>query len=327
MDRYISLGFMGKRVLARLLVIIITMCMIAAAIPFALFDSSGLFAYAAATAPGGTVESDDDDALTAALGGAGNVGITESTTGGKSVITATLKNDTNLSAPLKFEQGAAGSKVIINLNSKTLTGAAGTSGSDEDAAMGQSAIEIEAGAFDVEIKGPGSVIGGKGAVLHDEGIDFKSGYYGGDAVRFINSSYYPTGANARLDYGLTVKGGAVLTGGDGGDVSSTEWLYDIEHYNGDIYGAPNFVSGSGGAGIGQETAGLEYDNTISYAKIVVDNGTVFGGLGGNINMSAITPTTYALMTSSAVAAVMDGVSVDNYPFKVLSFAPKAGRGG
>ena len=42
-----------------------------------------------------------------------------------------------------------------------------------------------------------------------------------------------------------------------------------------------FGCGSGGAGIGQDGAGIEYGLTIlSYAKIDIVNGTVNGGTGG-----------------------------------------------
>ncbi len=281
----------------------------------------------AAEETGGTVTVDTTDDAKASARAAFNLtnnDVTSTVDG--NTLTIQLKEDLVLDAPVRFVLGEPGKKVVLDLNNHTITGKAGIAGSDEEAARGGNAIEIAADEFDVEIQGPGSVIGGKGAVYETEN-HFKSGMYGGDAVQFVNASYYPSGEYARLINGLVVTGGAKLQGGDGADVSSTEWLYNIERYNGDKSTVPEFVSGSGGAGIGQEKAGLEYDNSLSYAKIEIEKGIISGGDGGNIDMHAFTPTKYALMTSAAAVTAMSGDTAENFKWKVIAPAPAAGRGG
>ena len=166
----------------------------------------------AAEAPGGEVIVDTTDSAKASAKAAFDLTDNEVTSAADgNTLTIQLKEDLVLNAPLRFVLGESGKKVVLDLNNHTITGNAGLEGSDENAAQGGNAIEIAADEFDIEIKGPGSVVGGKGAVYETEN-HFKSGMYGGDAVQFVNASYYPSGEYARLINGLVVTGGAKLQG-------------------------------------------------------------------------------------------------------------------
>lgn len=295
--------------------------------------------YAATSAPGGEVESNDDAALGAALGGGDCVGITKSTTGG-TVITATLKTDITLQSPLTLKRVTSGDKTIIKLNNHSITAASGTDGTDADAAKGKNAIEIASADFDVVIQGPGSVTGGKGAVYETESKN-RYGTDGGMAVCLtdygINDNnagkrvyWFPESPPYKLEHGLTVTGGATLTGGEGGSVSGSDLMYNIEKYEGERWAnAPTLLAGDGGAGIGQYvTRRTSEAPTIAYSRIEIDKGVVNGGQGGGIDLSGITPTDYAIMNSAAAGTAMQGKTNSNYGDRVGSMLKqRTGAGG
>ena len=289
--------------------------------------------YAATSAPGGTVESDDGESLAEALGGGNLVSIGKSETSGKTIITATLKADLNLASPLTLTRGQAGDKVIINLNNHGITAAPGTNGTSEAAAMGKNAIEIASADFDVVIQGPGSVTGGKGATYETENKN-RYGTDGGMAICFTayeeGAYWFPESSPYKLEHGLKVIDGAVLTGGEGGSVSGADLMYNIEKYTGGRWAdAPTLIAGDGGAGIGQYVKRLTVEApTIAYSRIDIDEGTVNGGKGGAVDLSGITPTEYAIMTSAEAAAAMQGNNNDNYDVRVGSMLKqRTGAGG
>ncbi|MDO4869065.1 MAG: hypothetical protein Q4A65_02060 [Bacillota bacterium] len=306
-----------KRSIARI-------CAIALSIVMALTITNVQFSFAdmTRTAPGGEVASGDVSAAEAAFHN--EAAVTKS----GAVMTITLSRDLTLDAPVQFIKGASGDKVVLDLNGHELSAMFGMSGDDIDAARGNNAIEIQADEFDVEIKGPGRITGGKGAIYESEN-HFKSGADGGAAVEFVHSEYYPNADNGKLEYGLNVTGGAELIGGDGGDMTSEEWLYNIAEFTGSRSDHPHTTAGSGGAGISQENSGLlSGPLSLVYAKISVEDGVVTGGKGGNFDMSEFTPTEYALMTSSAAETVMADQAVSDYARNVTSVAGiYAGRGG
>ena len=289
--------------------------------------------YAATSAPGGTVKSNEDTKLQTALGGSGAVQIGISTTGGKTVITATLKEDITLTSPLTIKRGASGDTVVINLNSHSITAAPGTNGTDFEAAKGKNAIEIVPADYDVIIQGPGSITGGKGATYETENKN-RYGTDGGMAVCFTayeeGAYWFPESSPYKLEHGLKVMDGAVLTGGEGGSVSGADLMYNIEKYTGDRWPvAPTLIAGNGGAGIGQYVKRLTAeDPTIAYSRIDIDECTVNGGKGGAVDLSGITPTEYAIMTSSEAAAAMQGNNNDNYDDRIGSMLKqRTGAGG
>ncbi len=258
-------------------IIIILIIIMPAAAPAAYQDYHS-YAAEAVQAPGGDARSDSAEGFIAALG-SGNASAATSTEAGRKVTTVTLKSDVVLSQALRIVPGSYNDMVVIDLAGHSLTGADASYSTDELDPRGISPIEISAGEFDVEIKGPGKVNGGKGAVKKGS----MDGRNGGCAVLFVETPYIPYSDNARLEYGLSVTGGAELKGGDGADVNGA------------------LSSGSGGAGIGQLNAGaLGYDSTLVYTRISIENGSVTGGNGGTCDMKGVIPTMYKSMNSSAV---------------------------
>lgn len=294
--------------------------------------------YAATSAPGGTVKSNEDTKLQTALGGSGAVQIGKSTTSGKTVITAKLQADITLASPLTLKRGASGDTVVINLNGHSITAAPGTDGTNFDAAKGKNAIEIAPADFDVMIQGPGSITGGKGAVYETESKN-RYGTDGGMAVCLTDYGkddegnivyWFPESSPYKLEHGITVTDGAILTGGEGGSVSGSDLLYNIEKYTGGRWtNAPTLKAGDGGAGVGQYVTGLSAeDPTIVYSRIDIDNGTVNGGKGGGVDLSGITPTVYAIMNSAAAETAMQGKTNRDYVDRVGSMLKqRTGAGG
>ncbi len=289
---------------------------------------TGSMVYAeTATAPGGTIASNSETDATEVFG-SGNVTVSKGTGSNSNVMTITLNSDITLDAAVKLTMGAAGDKVVLNLNNHTIKGAAGIDSSDKAEAKGKNAIEISPAAYDVVIQGPGTIIGGDGAV-YEADTKFKSGQDGGAAVCFLHSTWSPNGG--KLEHGLTVTGGANLKGGNGADVTSEEWLYNIGEYTGGRSRSDKkpFEAGCGGAGISQEKSAVLFgSSSLAFARIVVENGTVTGGKGGSIDLSEFTPTYYALMNTSAAAAAMSGATNYYCADNILSMAQlNVGPGG
>ena len=259
---------------------------------------------------GAITTSTSASAIKSAFGGGDAVSVALDESAGKKTLTITMKADVRLKKPIAFQRAkgaSAGDKIILNLNGKKLIGAAGAKSTKERAAKGQNAIQIAAADFDVEIVGPGSVIGGKGSVRTDA-YGLRSGQPGGCAVFFTpraDKNYDPsTGTDLdynpdSLEYGLTVSGGAVLSGGAGGDVSYDDWRNSVAKGGIDS----SVTAGEGGTGIDQV-----YDSNLddgyngesmsevlvnrSYARIIIANGKVSGGAGGNV-LTDDHPFTYA----------------------------------
>ena len=267
----------------------------------------------------------------------------------------TLQSDLVVRSPIVFQsttfrpESASltpdGHTVTLDLNGHSITGAAGTTGSDKTAATGVNAIELQPAGFNLVIKGPGAVTGGKGAIYETE-AHMKRGADGGIAVCFTSISpkdYWfpnPDLNNGKLEYGLKVDGSAVLTGGDGADITGEEWVYNIGNYDdGDRYSNysnPMFrlIAGKGGAGIGQTDAGIECGaSTIAYNRIDLIKGAINGGSGGNLDLgTANSPvlTHYGLMNSPAISSYMQELhSTDNtYDIYVASnYRHRPGDGG
>ena len=257
-------------------------------------------------------------------------------------MTITLTSDVTLGSPVKFVKGEGGDKVVLNLNGHTLTGRAGTTSKELDNAVGGNAIEIAADEFDVEIKGPGSVIGGKGGKLdRDDYSGYRVGVHGGSAVFFctrvdnvhsttgqwgdiIDEGYHPD----TLEHGLTVTGGANLTGGAGADVSLNDWKHNLS------IGRFDIVAGRGGDAISQvfsnteDTAVLE---ELSYAKIVIENGSAAGGAGGNVSLGDQLLTTTDIQKLDEIQQYMQGKEAsydfDSNVINAISFVPADGGNG
>ena len=318
-----------SRFFNKVFAVFIAAAMVVAMIPWISAET----AYAAASAPGGIILSDGNgfsDALGSAASGEAS----------GSEFTITLLDDVTLDSPLAFtiaDPAEKGDRVILELNGHSLKGAAGTDGSDFGKACGVNAIEVNAAEFDLEVKGPGTVTGGKGAVYLDSDYDYYTGADGGMGVCFIGyddgSAWMPDPGvdNGRLDHGLTVTGGALIQGGDGADISGDLLMYNIRNYSGGraITSSPKFASGAGGAGIGQKDAGVLFGaTTMSFAQIVVEDGTVSGGTGGDIDMSGQAMTHFALMNSPEAAAAMQDKTLRNYGDQVDSMLELfAGDGG
>ena len=271
---------------------------------------AGSYVYAEAkTADGGVVASNSPENAQAAFG---SDNVTAEYAGQK--LTITLLEDIELSAPVLFQKGTSGDTIILDLNGKSITCASAENGSDADKSKGKNAIDICPADYNIEItdNSPGatrgSIIGGDGGV-YETSSHFKYGRDGGMAVCFVNSEWSPEGAG-ELAYGLRVTGGVSLTGGNGGKVTDEDWLYNLGEYTGarDMFQTLYLEAGCGGAGIGQSAV----DGTLVYTRIDIVNGEVTGGEGGNIDISGITPTFYALLTTDAVAAAMG--NLDNYYF-------------
>ena len=127
-------------------------------------DITAVTAYAAtqSEAPGGAAASNEPDQFLAALGSS-NADAISTNTEDKTVTTITLQNDIVLADPLRITLGSVGDKVILDLNGHTITGKEGVVSETLSESQGRHAIEIAADEFDVEVCGPGSIIGGKGA--------------------------------------------------------------------------------------------------------------------------------------------------------------------
>lgn len=294
-----------------------------------------------ATANGGSVLSNSVENVKAAFGSE-NVIVEHNDQN----IAITLQKDISLLAPVLFQRGEEGDIVTLNLNGHTIYGPAGESGTNRDSAIGKNAIEIIPADFNVVIQGEGSVIGGRGAVYESE-YHKKYGMDGGEAVSFTGTGdmsdyWYPDSDDAELKYGLTVNGGAILTGGAGADMKGDDWVYNIREYNGptehEMSNNPQFTlsAGAGGAGIGQTDTGIEYGaSTLAYTKIEINNGTVTGGKGGSIDLGTkSTPilTHYSLMTSEVIDQYMKELSntsntYDDYVANAISFVPGDGGDG
>ena len=87
-------------IMKRLFAVLLSAAMLVSMSPFLGFDNNT--AYAAESAPGGTVESDDGESLADALGRGNLDSIGQDTTGGKSIITATLKTTSTEGERLPF---------------------------------------------------------------------------------------------------------------------------------------------------------------------------------------------------------------------------------
>ena len=290
----------GSRAIARL-----TVCSIVLSI--ALFCGPAL-AYAADSAPGGNVASNSVNQAQSAFGGGASVTLDGTT------MTITLNDDIALQAAVVFTQGSAGDKIIMDLNGHAITGAMGVAGNDGAAAVGKNAIEFYPVAYDLEIKGPGSVTGGQGGI-YENANGYQYGMEGGMAVciRGVSTEQFYGG----LEYGLAVTGGAVLKGGDGASLSKTQWQYSFERYaDNPIADPPSLSAGDGGIGVGQFIVDVDPNNIEpaaypAYARIDIVNGAVEGGAGGDVDWSGVTPTVFALMNNALSQSVMQGKSVRN----------------
>ncbi|MBQ3281458.1 MAG: fibronectin type III domain-containing protein [Eubacterium sp.] len=289
-------------------VVLAALAVLAAAL--AVILAGAAVAYAESSAQGGTVHSnsvaDAEDAL-----GKENASVSIS----GSTLTITLSDDVVLGRPLRFVKGAAGDRVVLDLDGHSLTGAAGVDGTDEEAASGKHAVEIAADEFDVEIKGPGSVTGGKGAVYEFEN-GYRKGSRGGSAVFFgprADTDYDESSATdlgydpETLKYGLSVTGGAELTGGQGADVDYDDWLNNVNRIGTDC----EIMSGKGGDGIGQVYTSdhiLDVIRERSYAEVNIANGTIKGGAGGNVFLDDHPFTYAALAKIPAIKKAIEGLT-------------------
>ena len=306
-------------------------------------DASAYVAFAAEAespvqAAGGTVYvGTDDEAIESAEAAIGEYnGLTAS----GDTLTIELYRDTVLSAPIRFVLGgnsSIGKKVVVDLNGHTLAGRAGEVSDNRSTSQGGNAIEIAADEFNVEIKGPGSVIGGKGAQY--TGDDIRYGSMGGCAVYFCervdklhgiteevgdmiitDEGYRPD----KLEFGLTVTGGAVLKGGDGADATYDDWVSNVNGECGDVRFLA--IAGNGGNGIGQVFTGTAKETSLeelSYAKIIIEDGTVQGGSGGNADIGDNLFTRYDVQKMSAVRNYLAGedssYNFDDYLMDAISF--------
>ena len=310
-------------------------------------DMDGIVTYAAeaANVPGGTIASNCNDQNLAEVFG-DSAALSKGTGINANTRIITLNADINPVRPIRFIKGNAGDKIIIRLNGHTITGAAGTQNDkgDEQLAAGKNAVEIAADEFDVEIKGPGKVIGGKGAQCMFD-YDGRIGLSGGDAVFFcervdnlhgvtenygdiLDEGYHPD----ELQYGLTVSEGAELIGGEGANAAFDDWLSNVRGDSGSVGFSAS--AGKGGAGIGQVFTGTGADSCLeelSYAKITITDGSVTGGSGGNVDIGDHLLTTTDIQKLDAIGHFMKGKSADyDYESNVtekISFLPGDGGNG
>lgn len=283
-------------IMKRMLVMFMIMVMAVAYIP-----SAAVNVYAASAANGGTVLTDSTSDVNSAFG---STAVTSSKSG--STLTITLNSDIKLKSPVVFKQGQADDKVVINLNGYSIYGADGVSGDDGDAAKGKDAIQIAFREFDVTINGAGSIVGGKGAVYSRRtSSDTKSGTHkygadGGAAIYFLGTGdqYLPS----RLEHGLTVTGGAMISGGDGADGTYEDWEYNVDNAPIDKYCSDfvieslgSFHCGNGGPAISQECSNVGSINSNgsyyrqlerSFAMINIINGSAAGGQGGTFDVGS-----------------------------------------
>lgn len=330
----------NKRIIKQALTMLLAFAMVITMIPLL-----GVGVQEAYAATGGEVVSNDASTARTAFGSS-NVDASYDTS--KKTLTIALKENVTLSNPVVFKRGTSGDKVVLNLAGHTITGKAGTTGSNKDAATGGTAIRIVAGDFNVEIKGNGST-GDAGTVKGGNGVKYETddhrllGADGGMAVAFADSSWKPTANNGKLTYGLTVTGGATLRGGDGADLTGADWLYNIGHYDGNkrhssaSYDCIMFTlrPGRGGDGIGQTGAYVsEGLSDKAYASIVVENGKVAGGCGGKVDLNVTgmpVLTHYELMHNGVITSFLneEGVTGNNkyyaYITNQIKFLP--GNGG
>ena len=123
-------------------------------------------------------------------------------------------------------------------------------------------------------------------------------------------------------------------------MSGDDWLYSIENFNGvsEHKLGNNYqfelTAGAGGSGISQIDTGIEYAPVIlAYTKIIVENGTINGGSGGNIDMGTEdTPvlTYYGLMNDPVIDRYMQELTNRDTAFDgYVDNATKltTGRGG
>ncbi len=294
--------------------------------------------------PGGTVTSNSAEEALAAFTSDQTQSATSDYDSDSQTLTITLNSDVTLEAPVKFVKGEAEDQVVLDLKGHTITAKAGQPGTDRAKARGGNAIEIIAADYDVEVKGPGAVVGGEGAAFETED-HLKQGADGGMAVCFAGnedgSFWCPAGDSTKLCHGLRITGGAVITGGAGAEMSGDDWIYNIEKYSGDdrysFISCPQFSlrGGTGGAGLGQVDTGIKCAaTTLSYARIDVMDGTIRGGAGGRLDLgSPGTPvlTHYSLMNCDAISAYMDAKNwantsnYDDYVSRNISL--RAGDGG
>ena len=175
-------------------------------------------------APGGVVIADDPEAASRAFGGAVTV-----TLSGQ-VMTIRLEDSVFLGKPIRFKKAQTGDRIILELNGFMLCGEAGSSYADYMSCTGKNAIEIEAGEFDVEIRGPGAVLGGKGGVYESpvvDGVSLRCGLEGACGILILNGD--PDYISETAVYGLSITDGVDIVGGAGADLTEEDRTYNIEN--------------------------------------------------------------------------------------------------
>ena len=302
----------------RLFSVLLTAAMLVTMMPYLGGADGNAYAEWELSVPGGAVSTDSELSSVFSVFGGENPKHVEASRSGDTLSIKLLK-DMVLESPLLFKKGESGNKIILDLNGYHLTGAPGETGSDRAQAEGNNTIEIIPNEFNVEIRGRGAVIGGKGAVIEDED-SFRHGAKGGAGILLTandDDSYWnPNTDDAKLKYGLTVTDNVSVIGGDGADLSGNDWLYTVNNCQTlryDNYKNPQFTlnAGRGGDGIGQKNAGVEYGQTsLAYYSIIIENGSVEGGAGGVIDLSSPdTPvmTHYGLMNNPVIDQYMQGI--------------------
>ena len=265
----------------------------------------------------------------------------------ENTLTIQLTENVVTNEPIRFVMGTAGKKAVLDLNGHKITGRAGEISEERDVSAGGNAIEIAADQFEVEIKGPGSVIGGKGGKFNRPNYSMaRIGDQGGSAVFFCervdtvhrlvetdsysyidDEGYHPD----ELKHGLTVIGGANLVGGDGGDITLEDWKYNLGIGDEDYF---KIFAGKGGSAIGQIFSDASTEavlEELSYARIIVEDGTVVGGAGGNVNLGGQLLTTTEIQKIAEIQQFMQGKSpeydFDSYVTDNIQFKPADGGNG
>ncbi len=230
-------------------------------------------------------------------------------------LTVNLTQDVKLNEPLILSKGNTGDTILINLNGYSIEGAAGTDYADEsEEATGKTAILINAAEFNVTINGPGSVIGGKGAICEAPDEEepqnyngYRFGCDGGDAIFLANGDQEYDAK--RLEYALTITGGAILSGGAGADVSDDDWVNNLNARK-DADKRVTVWSGNGGMGIRQayttcNPTEREYYGKLNsvYLKYIIDDGAVIGGAGGNADAGNRLFSKYEIVNDPVVKSV------------------------
>lgn len=247
------------------------------------------------TVPGGRVSIETKEASKAeeAVGVAfGDKASAEFDQGNKT-LTVTLNSDVLLERAIVFAGDSEESKIHLNLNNHSITGAPGKITKIQNKALGSNAIEVE-GQFVFEIEGEGTVTGGKGGTYlgHDNGLA-NEGCGGGCAIFLTGQAMYADSEDEiyttdELKYGIVVSGNAKLVGGKGGDVTYAQWLENV------LTAKDNFVNsdklmdargGNGGDGIGAGDGVIEFPSYgplyISFGYVKLNSGTIRGGEGGD----------------------------------------------